>query len=85
MEEKTKQISKDQLAKIIADNNRDEQAAIAGYLSLLDTIDAGGIKAGFNYREVTDVIKEIITDEMNHSIKLSQLISSLTGLGAKAD
>jgi len=86
VEEKVaKQISKDQLAKLLTDNNREEQSAIAGYLSLLDTINSGGIVAGFNYKEVVNVIKEIVADEMNHTQKLSQLISQLSGIAPNAE
>lgn len=80
MEDKAKQVTAQHLSKLLADNNREEQTAISGYLSLLETIDSGGITANFNYKEVVDAIREIIADEMNHVQKLSTLISKLSGI-----
>lgn len=80
MEDKVKQVTPQQLSKILADNNREEQSAISGYLSLLETINQGGITAGHNYKEVVSTIQEIIADEMNHTQKLNALISKLSGI-----
>jgi len=85
MEEKSNKLTPQQLVKILTDNNRDEQEAISGYLSLLEKISASGVVGTYDYKEVTDVIKEIISDEMNHSEKLSSLVVKFSGIQPAQD
>ncbi len=54
-----------QIAQAIAANNQDEQSAIAGYYDLLDII---------TDPKDQDIIKEIISDEKNHSHLLTNLV-----------
>ena len=60
------------LASIIARNNMGEQEAIEGYMQVLAT---PGLP-----KELYDDIKEIISDEMNHSEKLSKWTVELSGI-----
>lgn len=85
MEEKTTNLTPQQLVKILSDNNKDEQGAISGYLSLLEKISASGVIGSYDYQEVTNTIKEIISDEMNHMVKLSALITKYSGIQPNVD
>lgn len=85
MEEKSTKLTPQQLVKILSDNNREEQAAISGYLSLLERISTSGVIGNFDYQEVTNTVKEIIADEMNHMAKLSALITKYSGIQPKND
>jgi len=60
------------MAAEIAKNNAGEQEAIEGYLRLLNI---QGMP-----KELADDIKEIISDEMNHSEVLSRWVTKLTGI-----
>ena len=60
------------LAAEIAKNNAGEQEAIEGYFRLLNIQGAP--------REFIADIHEIISDEMNHSLKLSMWVERLTGV-----
>ena len=60
------------LASVIAKNNAGEQEAIEGYFQLLAM---GGLPQKF-YED----IREIISDEMNHSNKLSEWVTKITGI-----
>jgi len=62
-----------QIASIIARNNAGEQEAIEGYFEMLTQ--AKGLPQKFY-----DDIHEIISDEMNHSEKLSHWVTQLTGV-----
>ena len=73
MDEKVKQIDPMEMAMILAKNNQDEQSAIKGYLDLLAKINASGLTGQYNYQDVVSNIQEIISDEMNHSERLSAL------------
>jgi rubrerythrin len=66
------------IAAEIAKNNADEQEAIQGYFALI--ADAPGLPAQF-YAD----IHEIISDEMNHSQKLSYWVTKLTGVKPATD
>lgn len=70
----------------IAKNNADEQDAIEGYFKLLRTIDYTiiGAKDSAFYEMISD-IKEIISDEMNHSKKLSKWMTYFSGIEAAND
>ena len=85
MEEKTTSLTPQQLVKIISDNNREEQAAISGYLSLLEKISTSGVIGNFDYQDVTNTVKEIIADEMNHMERLSALITKYSGIQPQND
>jgi len=65
------------LAALIAKNNAGEQEAIEGYARLLGT-------EGFPQAFYSD-IREIISDEMNHSQKLTHWFTALTGIVAAKD
>lgn len=82
MEEKVKQISDIELASILAKNNQDEQMAIKGYFDLLNKISNSGIVGNAKYKDVVEAVKEIISDEMNHSEKLSALATKYSGVQA---
>ena len=66
------------IASEIAKNNADEHEAIAGYFALI--ADAPGMPQKFY-----DDIHEIISDEMNHSEKLSFWVTHLTGVRPAKD
>ena len=85
MEEKTTSLTPQQLVKILSDNNKDEQGAISGYLSLLERISASGVIGSYDYQDVTNTVKEIIADEMNHMERLSALITKYSGIQPKND
>ena len=61
------------LASEIAKNNAGEQEAIQWYFKLIS--DFPGLPQKFY-----DDIHEIISDEMNHSHKLSEWVTKLTGV-----
>ena len=61
------------IASMIAKNNAEEQEAIAGYFELIHN--TPGLPSKF-YQD----IHEIISDEMNHSAKLSGWVEKLTGV-----
>ena len=61
------------IAAEIAKNNKGEQEAIEFYYRLLS--DTQGLP-----QEFVDDIREIISDEMNHSLKLSHWVTRLTGV-----
>lgn len=70
----------------IAKNNADEQDAIEGYFKLLRTIDYTIIDAKDSaFYEMISDIKEIISDEMNHSEKLSKWMIYFSGIEAAND
>lgn len=85
MDEKTNNLTPQQLVKLLSDNNKDEQGAISGYLSLLERISGSGVIGSYDYQEVTDTIKEIIADEMNHMERLSALITKFSGIQPAKD
>ena len=85
MEEKSTKLTPQQLVKIISDNNREEQGAISGYLSLLEKISTSGVIGNFDYQDVTNTVKEIIADEMNHMERLSAFITKYSGIQPKED
>jgi len=66
------------IASEIAKNNSDEQSAIEGYYALI--AEAKNLPAKFY-----DDIHEIISDEMNHSAKLSYWVTYLTGVQPAKD
>lgn len=67
----------DYIAAELAKNNSAEQEAIEGYYRLLNL---HGIP-----KELGDDIREIISDEMNHSQKLSGWVEKLTGVKPAKD
>jgi len=66
------------LAALVAKNNAGEQEAIQGYMDLI--ADAKGLPQKF-----IEDIQEIISDEMNHSEKLSHWVEYLTGVKPAKD
>jgi len=68
------------IASQIAKNNADEQSAIEFYFKLLQDTAGMGLPKKF-----TDDIHEIISDEMNHSQKLSHWVIQLTGVQPAKD
>ena len=62
------------LASLLSKNNAGEQSAIEDYAQVLAT-------PGFP-PELYDDIREIISDEMNHSEKLTHWFTVLTGIVA---
>ena len=60
------------IAAILAKNNAGEQEAIEGYYQILALHNLP--------KELRDDIEEIISDEMNHSKKLSHWVTKLTGI-----
>jgi rubrerythrin len=66
------------ISSFIAKNNADEQTAIQGYFELLTQ--AQGMPQKF-YADIS----EIISDEMNHSQKLSYWVTHLTGITPAKD
>lgn len=70
----------------IAKNNSDEQDAIEGYFKLLQTIDYTMLGAKDSaFHEMISDIKEIISDEMNHTEKLSKWMTYFSGIEAAND
>jgi len=67
-----------QIASEIAKNNAGEQEAIRWYYSLIAEVK--GLPQKFY-----DDIREIISDEMNHSQKLSHWVTQLTGVQPAKD
>ena len=65
----------EQIAAEIARNNMGEQEAIDGYFRLIDAAQKASLP-----REFIDQIQEIISDEMNHSQRLSEWVTRLTGV-----
>jgi rubrerythrin len=65
------------LAALLARNNADEQKAIDGYFLALTY---PGLP-----KELADDLREIISDEMNHSEKLSKWVIKLTGVKPATD
>jgi len=70
-------LSVNELAAEIAKNNAGEQSAISDYFLL---ISMPGLP-----KEFYDDIHEIISDEMNHSEKLSRWVTHLTGVKPATD
>jgi len=65
-------MNKNELAAVVAKNNAGEQEAIEGYYQLLAL-------PGLPHELYAD-IQEIISDEMNHSEKLSHWATHLSGV-----
>ena len=57
------------ISKLIAENNRDEQTAIANYENLILRLNEVGADT-----EDIDHIREIISDEKNHSEVLNEIL-----------
>jgi rubrerythrin len=76
MEYNYKEINR--IAAEIAKNNSDEQGAIQGYYQFLSETE------GLPPKFLAD-IREIISDEMNHSEKLSYWVTYFTGIKPAKD
>ena len=68
-----------QIASLIAKNNAGEQDAISDYYKLISDTTPGLPQRFY------DDIREIISDEMNHSQKLSHWVIQLTGVQPAKD
>lgn len=67
------------IAGQIQANNKEEASAIEGYTQLLQAIAESELSA--EQKEMADkYIKEIISDELNHQLKLDELFCSITGI-----
>jgi rubrerythrin len=64
----------------LSDNLRGEHEAIRDYYKLLE--DVHEITDSYNVDAIKADIKEIISDEMNHTKKLEKLILSMTTIKA---
>ena len=68
-----------EIAKEIEFNAKAEAQAVLDYTELLKkTLDSGIDEEQINL--ITDTISEIISDELNHQMKLGQLYVKLTGI-----
>ena len=85
MEDKAAIVTIPQIVKMLSDNNREEQTAISGYLSLLERIASGGITASHQFKEVVTTVTKIISEEMSHTKKLNDLIITLSGIQPALD
>lgn len=65
-------MTKLEIAALLSQNNKGEQDAIDGYFRLLNEPCLP--------KELYDDIKEIISDEMNHSQKLSYWATKISGV-----
>ena len=61
--------AKNSIASLIAENNQDEQEAIKNYEVLLSCMKDVGASA-----EQLAIVEEIVSDEKNHSMRLTQLL-----------
>ena len=80
MEEKTNNLTPQQLVKLLSDNSRDEQGMMSSYLSLLDKISMTGVTGSYKYQEVVNIVKELVKDEMKHIETLTSLIQKFSGI-----
>lgn len=80
MEEKTNNLTPQQLVKLLSDNSRDEQGMMSSYLSLLDKISTTGVTGSYKYQEVVNIVKELVKDEMKHIETLTTLIQKFSGI-----
>lgn len=71
-------ITINELASFIAKNNAEEQSAIQGYYLLISYVKNASDVDDITLRELIADIEEIISDEMNHTLKLSNWLTSLT-------
>ncbi len=85
MDEKVKQLTPQQVAKLLADNSRDVQDLISSYLSLLEKISGSGVTGSHQFKEVTALIQNILSIEMKHVKQLADLTSKLSGIQPVAD
>lgn len=85
MDEKVKPFTPQQVVKLLADNNRSVQDVISGYLSLLEKISGSGVTGSHQFKDVTNLIQNIIANEMKHSQQLANLISQLSGIQPAAE
>lgn|GEM_PF-1179063 len=69
-----------EISKIIYDNLEGEQVALSGYSALLAELTGKGL-----FPEDVSTIREIISDELNHSIKLLAMSRKYHGIAATPD
>lgn len=78
----------EQLLALIEETNEDERHAISGYYKLLDVIYKTPITSNRDNRIIDQAIlqiKEIISDELNHSSALNELAINLSGIKPAID
>lgn len=85
MDEKVKQLTPQQVVKLLTENSRQTQDSIGGYLGLLEKISGSGLTGSHQFKEVTEIVQKIISDEMNHAQKLANLIIKLSGIQPASD
>jgi len=68
-------MTQDQFISQLVANNKGEQDAMAGYYLLLSEARRNGLP-----KELIEDIEEIISDEMNHSKKLTRWATELSGI-----
>ena len=68
-----------ELSKIVEFNLKSEAQAIMDYNDLIKLANESGLNEE-DLKEFTDIISEIISDELNHQEKLHELYVSLTGI-----
>ena len=69
------------IASLVQANNKDEAEAIKGYTDLLAFTMSSNISSE-DKQVIADTINEIISDELNHQKRLSELYTKLTNIKA---
>lgn len=73
-----------EIAKEIEFNAKAEAQAVFDYTELLKKVAQSDLSEE-DKETINNTIQEIISDELNHSLKLEALFSSLTGILANKD
>lgn len=73
-------INKEQLLSILEENNKGEAGARAEYYDLLNAINNCHEINVVQAHNFTDQIREIISDEQQHSARLRDMIHELSGI-----
>ena len=68
-----------ELSKIVEFNLKSEAQAIMDYNDLIRVANESGLNEE-DLKEFTDIIAEIISDELNHQERLHELYVNLTGI-----
>lgn len=73
-----------EISALIQRNNEDEAVAIKGYTELLDVVFKSDL-ANEEKEKIFSVIKEIISDELNHQQRLQEIYTILTDIKPNID
>ena len=73
-----------EISALIQRNNEDESVAIKGYTELLDVVFKSDL-ANEEKEKIFSVIKEIISDELNHQQQLQEIYTLLTDIKPNID